>query len=82
MQCKFECWGVLGLLACMLSLGAQAGEDVTADGRPFQSLGQHEVLALSAAEQRAYAEWRSMQPAAAPVSEGPNTMDISSDFSM
>ncbi|MDP8568891.1 hypothetical protein [Methylophilus aquaticus] len=75
-------WMLLGLLACMVSLRAQASEDVTTDGRSFQSLSQHEVLALSAAEQRAYAAWLSEQPAAAPVSEGPNTMDMSSDFSM
>lgn len=82
MRFKCDCCALLGLLVWMASLPLHASEHVTADGRSFQSLSQHEVLALSATEQRAYAEWLSMQPAAAPVSEGPNTMDISSDFSM
>lgn len=73
---------VLAMLVWLGSQCVQAGEGLTEDGRSFQSLSQHEVLALSAAEQRAYAEWLSVQPATEPVSDGPSTMDISSDFSM
>jgi hypothetical protein len=63
----------------------------TLDGRTFDRLAPADVEALSAPDQAAYQAWEAArhteqsstdQSSTYQSSEGPNTMDISSDFSM
>lgn len=64
-----------------------ATEAATQDGRPFASLSAEAISKLSPADQQAYQDWQqALQP---PVTHstyqeetGPNTMDLSADFSM
>lgn len=58
----------------------------TTDGRTFDSLTQEEIETLNAPDKAAYQTWdaarHSEESSSYQSSEGPNTMDISSDFSM
>lgn len=57
----------------------------TTDGRTFDSLTQEEIETLNAPDKAAYETWdaaRHEESSSYQSSEGPNTMDISSDFSM
>ncbi|MBF4986671.1 hypothetical protein [Methylophilus sp. 14] len=68
--------------ACMQSIAA----DATRDGRVFQYLSASDVEQLDAADKLAYKDWADAQAAESSsteqASDGPNTMDLSSDFSM
>jgi len=81
-------WGRFALLvllwvgACMHSMAA----DVTRDGRVFQYLSVSDVEQLDAADKLAYDDWARAQAleqtSTYQANDGPNTMDLSSDFSM
>jgi hypothetical protein len=69
------------------SLQAVATEAATQDGRPFASLSAEAISSLSPADQQAYQDWQ--QASQPPMTRstyqeetGPNTMDLSADFSM
>lgn len=69
-------------VACAADAGA-----TTQDGRPFASLNAEAIAQLSPVDQQAYDAWK--RASAPPVTTstyqeetGPNTMDLSSDFSM
>ncbi|WP_029147849.1 hypothetical protein [Methylophilus sp. 5] len=78
-------YGLFGLFLLLTSVSAIAA-DATSDGRVFQYLSASDIERLSAADKLAYEDWARAQ-ASAPSStyqssDGPNTMDLSSDFSM
>ncbi|MGP1716546.1 MAG: hypothetical protein ACTS9Y_05145 [Methylophilus sp.] len=57
----------------------------TTDGRAFASLTAVEIETLSVPDQAAYQTWAATHNAETSTyqqTEGPNTMDLSSDFSM
>lgn len=64
-----------------------AAEATTQDGRPFASLSAETLSRLSPADQQAYRVWQQAQQPPVTTSTyqeetGPNTMDLSADFSM
>jgi hypothetical protein len=57
----------------------------TTDGRTFESLRPDDLPHLSAPDLAAYQTWQAARPAETSTYQpaaGPNTMDLSSDFSM
>lgn len=59
----------------------------TQDGRPFASLSAEAISRLSPVDQQAYRAWQQALPPPVTTSTyqeetGPNTMDLSADFSM
>lgn len=75
-----------GLLFLMIAVTNAMAVETTGDGRQFDSLLPTDVDSLNAADQAAYQVWEATreveQSSTYQSSEGPNTMDISSDFSM
>jgi hypothetical protein len=62
-----------------------ATSSITSDGRTFDSLSPDDIQRLSAPELAAYQTWQAARPAETSTYQpaaGPNTMDLSSDFSM
>jgi hypothetical protein len=58
---------------------------ITSDGRTFDSLSPDDIQRLSAPDLAAYQTWQAARPAETSTYQpaaGPNTMDLSSDFSM
>lgn len=80
--------GMLCMWLAALNVYAEAGTVMitTLDGRPFESLAPADIETLSGPDQAAYQIWQAgrdaEQSSTYQASEGPNTMDISSDFSM
>ncbi|HSI28916.1 MAG: hypothetical protein ACAH05_07090 [Methylophilus sp.] len=77
------------LLMLLSSLHVHAADSTfnfaTIDGRLFEALTAVDVETLGAADKAAYQVWqarRDTETSTYQQSEGPNTMDISSDFSM
>ena len=78
---------LLMLLAAMNVYAEETTIDVvTTDGRTFSSLTADDIETLSAPDKAAYQTWdgerHTEQSSTYQQTEGPNTMDISSDFSM
>lgn len=80
--------GMLWMLLAAINVYAEADTVMitTTDGRPIESLMPTDIETLSAPDQAAYQIWEAgrdvEQSSTYQASEGPNTMDISSDFSM
>jgi hypothetical protein len=81
------------LLAVHSHAAESAGSDATSaatsistsDGRTFDSLSADDIQRLSAPDLAAYQTWQAAHPEETSTYQpaaGPNTMDLSSDFSM
>lgn len=79
---RFALLGLLWMGTCMHGMAA----DATSDGRVFQYLSVSDVEQLDAADKLAYEDWARAQAleqsSTYQANDGPNTMDLSSDFSM
>lgn len=67
------------------SAGSAASSISTSDGRTFDSLSADDIQRLSTPDLAAYQTWQAEHPAETSTYQpaaGPNTMDLSSDFSM
>jgi hypothetical protein len=74
-------------LLFLLALTNVVATEVTTDGRAFESLTAKEIELLGKSDKTAYEAWQATQDAGQSSStyqqsDGPNTMDLSSDFSM
>jgi hypothetical protein len=74
-------------LLFLLALTNVVAAEMTTDGRAFEQFTAEEVEALNDSDKTAYEAWQATQNAGQSSStyqqsEGPNTMDLSSDFSM
>ncbi|MGQ2965502.1 MAG: hypothetical protein ACT6RZ_09425 [Methylophilus sp.] len=73
------------LVAVDIHAADTASSVATSDGRTFDSLSADDIQRLSGPDQAAYQTWQAAHPAETSTYQpaaGPNTMDLSSDFSM
>jgi hypothetical protein len=85
---------IMGMLCMLLvainihaaeTASSHATSIATTDGRTFDSLSPDDIQRLSAPDLEAYQTWQAARPAKTSTYQpavGPNTMDLSSDFSM